>query len=228
MDEFRTKSTFIPDTLKGQKPLLNPELISWGRACNLRNCRRCFGKEVKGKSQRTFRRFSLSVSLEISTFKTVRHQYTSNRAFAIATLVSYRLDHSYIRLVKFSSPELRVALKKMDSNCTKGSFWLVGGCEELSFRPLYFAFLVVVVFHMTTGLFKRVNPEHRANYALGSHAIFHLEKQGMLATRLSQILWVLAACFVGLLQGYIGRGLRTQFLLWISETPPKRILFLNR
>lgn len=69
-------------------------------------------------------------------------------------------------------------------------------------------------------MFESVRPEHRADYALGSHAIFHFEKQGMLATRLAQILWMLAACSVGFLQGYIGREFLKQCLIWISETIP--------
>lgn len=108
----------------------------------------------------------------------------------------------------------------MDFNCTRDSFWLFGGCEEFKFRPLYLALFVVVAFHKNMGMFQSVRPEHRADYALGSHAIFHLERQGMLATRLSQILWMLAACFVSFLQGYIGREFLKQLLVWISETSP--------
>ena len=87
--------------------------------------------------------------------------------------------------------------------------------------PLYPAFFAVVAFHKIAGLFESVKPEHEASYARGSHAIFHLEKQGMLATRRAQLLWVLAAVVVCFLQTCINKFFLDQCFIWVSEIPPR-------
>ena len=87
--------------------------------------------------------------------------------------------------------------------------------------PVYPAFFAVLAFHMIAGLFQSVKPEHEANYARGSHAIFHLEKQGMLVTRRGQLLWVLAAVVVCFLQAYINKVILDQCLVWVSEISPR-------
>lgn len=106
----------------------------------------------------------------------------------------------------------------MNFNCTSDSFWLFAGCEELKHIPLYLAFAAVIAFHMTAGMFESVRPEHQADYARGSHAMFHLEKQGMLATRRTQIIWMLAASVVSFFQGWLNSVFLNQCLMWTSET----------
>ncbi|KAF6236446.1 hypothetical protein HO173_005227 [Letharia columbiana] len=106
----------------------------------------------------------------------------------------------------------------MNFNCTSDSFWLFAGCEELKHIPLYLAFAAVVAFHMTAGMFESVRPEHQADYARGSHAMFHLEKQGLLATRRTQITWMLAASVVSFFQGWLNSVFLNQCLVWTSET----------
>lgn len=104
----------------------------------------------------------------------------------------------------------------MDLICPDTGFWVFAGCNDLKYISLYFAVVTVVAFHKTAGIFERVRMEHQADYARGSHAIFHIEKQGMLATCRAQRLWILAAVVVSFLQGYINAFFLNQCWIWMS------------
>ena len=86
---------------------------------------------------------------------------------------------------------------------------------------VYPAFLAVLAFHKTAGLFKKVTPEHEENYLRGTHAMFHIEKQGMLATRRAQLLWMQAAVVVFFLQTYISKAYFDQCSIWMAEISPQ-------
>ena len=105
----------------------------------------------------------------------------------------------------------------MESSCLSYWIWLFSCFKELMAIPVYPAFFAVLAFHKTAGLYKSVTPEHEANYHRGSHAIFHIERQGMLATRRAQLLWVLAAVVVCLLQAYISKVYFDQCSIRMSE-----------
>ena len=110
----------------------------------------------------------------------------------------------------------------MESSCSSHWIWLFSNCEELMAIPVYPAFFAVLAFHKTAGMFKRVTPEHdNVTYLRGAHAIFHIEKQGMLATRRAQLLWVLAAAVVCFLQAYISKLYFDQCSIWMAEIPPQ-------
>ena len=82
--------------------------------------------------------------------------------------------------------------------------------------PVYPAFFAVLAFHKTAGLFKKVKAEHDENYPRGTHAIFHIKRQGLLATRRAQLLWVLAAGVVFFLQAYVSKVYFDQCTVWMS------------
>ena len=105
----------------------------------------------------------------------------------------------------------------MESSCSSYWIWLFSHCKELMAITVYPALFAVLAFHRTAGLYKSITPEHEANYFRGSHAIFHIERQGMLATRRAQVLWILAAVVVCFLQAYISKVLLDQCSIRMSE-----------
>ena len=109
----------------------------------------------------------------------------------------------------------------MESSCPSYLIWLFSDCKELMDILVYPVFFAVLAFHKTAGLFKKVTPEHEETYLRGTHAIFHIEKQGMLATRQAQLLWVLAAVAVFVLQTYISKVYFDQCSTWMAEISPQ-------
>ena len=109
----------------------------------------------------------------------------------------------------------------MESTCSNYWIWPFSNCEELMAIPVYPAFFAVLAFHKAAGLFKKVKPEHDENYPRGTHAIFHIKRQGLLATRRAQLLWVLAAAVVFFLQAYVSKVYFDQCTAWMSGITPQ-------
>ena len=104
----------------------------------------------------------------------------------------------------------------MNLHCTNESLSGIAGCEELKSVLLFFAFVGIVAFHGTARSFECVKPEHRACYPRGSHAILHLETQGVLVNRQSHMVWMIASVVVAFLQTCIHSTFVNQS--WVSST----------
>ena len=98
----------------------------------------------------------------------------------------------------------------MEIDCPITPSRLFVSCETLQFLWICIAFVGVFAFHTTAGIFKRIECDHWTDYAQGSHAVFHIEKQGLLGTKLDRGLWMVAASATSYFQADIGSAYLSQ------------------